>query len=656
MISDTKSGLHDFRIKGAAIFGAVFAIYHFYTGYFGMPGLWLHRAIHACGILIYIYMRTGWLPKEKGYRKNFTPFFNAVALPLLAFSLYHVMIDPSAAQLRQGAPSFADKFVTTVFIVCIIEAARRLLGITLSLIGIVLLAYIFYGQYIQGPLHHPAFSNRVIVTNLFNTMRGLFGSPVGVASTYIIMFVIFGAFLEMSGGSDFFSELAGAASKGKIGGPAKMAVLASGFMGMINGSPVANVAGTGVFTIPLMKKNGYSPEFAGGVEAAASVGGMILPPIMGASVFLMSEITGVPYWEICIRAAFCAVLYYVVVYLSVHIEAIRKGLKPMADGSTRPIGAILLSGIHYLTSLVILVGAMIWGFSPTRCALLATISLVVLSWFKKATRMGPRKILKAFASSTDSCMVVSVACCVAGIVVAAVTVTGLGIKLSSFVSAIAGDSLFLALLVTAIASMLLGMGVNAVASYIVIAILLAPVLNKIGLNLFVAHFFCYFFSMTAGLTPPVATVSFTAAGIAGADQTKTALNGLMLGITGFVIPFAFCYNPGILLYGGVFDIVFSIVSVTAGVIMITFGFRNWMFVSLQVWERAVIFISSILMILPEYTTSVAGMLLSAAITAYMIARKNKAAAASPAQPKHTFAETATLTGERNDGSAEVFSE
>lgn len=594
-----------YKNKIVTFTATIFALYHFYTGYFGMPGLWKHRAIHLLGVLLLVYLTTGWTKQEKGYNK-ISKVFSLLAAILILCLAFYIIPNSTEIQLRQGAPKTIDIIAYGVIVVLILEAVRRMLGLPLTCVVIFMLLYLYYGNLIPGALGHPKFSTSIIISNMYSSLRGILGSPIGVASTYIIMFVIFAAFLNKSGGGEFFSDLATSLTGKKIGGPAKTAVIASAFMGMINGSPVANVAGTGAFTIPLMKKMGYDPDFAGGVEAAASVGGQVLPPVMGASVFLMAELTNTPYVEICFRALIPAILYYLVVYLSVHIEAIKRDLKPLDDQSNKSAKEIFKEGYYYVVSLVVLLGSLIMGFSPMKAAFYAIVSLIVLSWLKPSTRMGVKEILEGFEAGGKTCLVVSVACAAAGIIVAVVSVTGLGLKFASLVSWIAGGNLFIALALTAMASMILGMGVNAVASYIIVAILLTPVLTKIGLPILVSHLFCYFFSMTAGLTPPVATVSFTAAGISGGSQTRTALMGLQLGITGFVIPFVFAYESGLLLYGPFINNIVPILTSLLGLVLVTCGFRGWLFVKLKKFEQLLLLISGLMLVAPETFTDVVG--------------------------------------------------
>ncbi|MGI6703905.1 MAG: TRAP transporter permease [Clostridia bacterium] len=598
-----------------AVIATAFALYHFFTGYFGMPGLWKHRAIHLLGVLLLVYLTTGWTKQEKGFNK-ISVIFNVLAIVAILCMVFYIIPNAMEIQLRQGSPLIYDILAYAVIVVLILEAVRRMLGIPLTCVVIFMLLYLYFGNLIPGALGHPKFSTSIIISNMYSSLRGILGSPIGVASTYIIMFVIFAAFLNKSGGGEFFSDLATSLTGKKIGGPAKTAVIASAFMGMINGSPVANVAGTGAFTIPLMKKMGYDADFAGGVEAAASVGGQVLPPVMGASVFLMAEITNTPYIEICYRALVPAVLYYLVVYLSVHIEAIKRDLRPMESQSKKRAREVFKEGYYYVISLIVLLGSLIMGFSPMKAAFYAIISLIVLSWFKPSTRMGIKEIIEGFEAGGRTCLVVSVACAAAGIIVAVVSVTGLGLKFASLVSWIASGNLFIALVLTAMASMILGMGVNAVASYIIIAILLTPVLTKIGLPILVSHLFCYFFSMTAGLTPPVATVSYTAAGISGGSQTRTALMGLQLGITGFIIPFVFAYEEGLLLYGPFIHNIVPILTALVGLVLITCGFRGWLLVELRKAERLLLLIGGLLLVTPEPFTDIIGLALGLVIFIY----------------------------------------
>ncbi|WP_077315846.1 TRAP transporter permease, partial [Basilea psittacipulmonis] len=448
---------------------------------------------------------------------------------------------------------------------------------------------------------------------------------IGASVSFVFLFILFGAFLERSGMGKLFNDLALALAGNKQGGPAKVAVISSGFMGSINGAAVANVVGTGAFTIPLMKKIGYDKNFAGAVEASASVGGQILPPIMGASAFIMSETTGVSYGTIALAALLPALLYYLGVIAQVHFRAGRFNLKGLSKDQLPELKKVLKLRGHMLLPIIFLVVCLANAIPVGYCACYTILFTIVVSWFKKETRMGPKAILEALISGAKNSLSVTAACAVVGIVIGVVNLTSFGTVLISSIISLGAGSLFITLLLTMVASIVLGMGLPSIPAYIITATMAAPALAQFDVPILVAHMFVFYFGIFANITPPVALAAFAGAGISGGDPMKTGFYSLKLALAGFIIPFMFVYNPQMLMIDitGVemtakafslpawHQIVFVIVTSVIGVISLSSAVEGYFSVALSWFERVLLAVGGIMLIAPEAVTDMLGMCLVA---------------------------------------------
>ncbi|HBT47584.1 MAG TPA: TRAP transporter permease DctM/Q [Peptococcaceae bacterium] len=555
-------------------FAVALGVFSLYTGFFGLREPWANRMIHV--VLVLSAAFAGEVALGKGRTSLLTLLVAAAGLVLtLAVGLYS-LAEYESIILRVGDPSQGDKIIGTALIVAVLLASVRRLGWPITLVALLFIAYALFGYLFPGELYFRGMSYSMFISSLFNQTTGILGVPIQVAAQYVIMFIIFGAFLTRSGAGDFFIKIAFALSGRMWGGPAKAAVVASALMATINGSGVANAVATGSITIPLMKRVGYAPHFAAAVEAAASNGGMIMPPIMASVAFLIAEFTRTPYAKIMLHGLFPALLYFLAVFLMVHFEAKKKNLAPLENKNLPTVGEALKEGWYYLLPIFLLVFMLFRGYSPMLAASVGSLLMVILSYLKKETRMGPWEILAAVEEGVTNTITVSTACAVAGIVVGVITGTGLGIKFSSMILAVAGDSLFLVLVLTMVSSIVLGMGMTAAAVYVIVSALTVPALIEMGVLEMPAHFFVYYYGIASAITPPVALAAYGAAGIAGADQNQTAVTACKLAIVTFLIPFAFVYHPALMAIGSVPEIILAVGTATAGVIALAAGLSGWL--------------------------------------------------------------------------------
>jgi len=450
---------------------------------------------------------------------------------------------------RGGIPNTLDIAFSIMTVILVIEGARRVMGWMIPILGMIFLAYPFISHFDWMPdrlLTRP-FTVSDIFGQMYLKTEGLYSSAIGASVTFIFLFILFGAFLAKSGMGKLFNDLAMALAGHKQGGPAKVAVISSGFMGSINGTAVANVVGTGSFTIPLMKKIGYHKNFAGAVEASASVGGQILPPVMGASAFIMAETTGVSYGTIALAATLPALLYYLGVMAQVHFRAGRDNLKGVPKSDLPKVKEVLKERGHLLIPIIALVFFLFQSIPVSYAAVYTILLTIVVAAFKKTTRMGLKEILEALEDGAKQSLSVMAACALVGIIIGVVSLTSFGSVMTSSIMSIGAGSLFLTLFFTMIASMILGMGLPSIPAYIITATMAAPALANFDIPTLVAHMFVFYFGLFANITPPVALAAFAGAGIAGGDPMRTGFQALKLSLAGFIVPFLFVYNPAMLM-------------------------------------------------------------------------------------------------------------
>jgi TRAP transporter 4TM/12TM fusion protein len=507
---------------------------------------------------------------------------------------------------RAGRFLDVDVVAGSVLILIVLEAARRSTGWPVPLVAIVFLLYSLLGPYLPEFLIHKGYSIKRLSTYLALSTDGVFGVPLGVSANFIFLFILYGAILQKSGAGKFFTDLAFSLTGWARGGPAKAAVISSCFFGMISGSSVANTVTTGSFTIPLMKRTGYPAHFAGAVEASASTMGQIMPPVMGAAAFIMAEFLGIPYIQVCIAAAIPAVLSFFAIFMQVHFKAVHMGIQGIPRAQLPSLQRTLFDGWHHLISIAILVYFLILNFSPERAVFWAILATVVFSYLRKHTRMSVRNIFEALRDGAIGSVAVAAACAAAGIIVGCITVTGLGLKLSSLIVDLSGGKLLLALPITMVASLALGMGVPTTAQYIIISALVTPALIQLGVVAIAAHLFIFYFGTRADITPPVALAAYAGAGIAGSNPMKTGVTAFQLGIAGYIIPFMFIYGPELLIIGSATQIVLATLTATFGVYCLAAGVQNCLFIQTVVYERILLLVTALLLIKPGLTTDVIG--------------------------------------------------
>lgn len=449
---------------------------------------------------------------------------------------------------RAGAENELDILISLLGLFISLEVGRRVLGWAMTLIGLAALSFAYFGPYLPEILAHRGFGIERIATALFLTTNGVFGVMANVLATYVILFIFFGAFLQKSGASRFFIDLPLALAGKSTGGPAKVAVIASALFGSVSGSAIANTVSTGAFTIPLMKKAGFKPHVAGAIEPAASIGGMFLPPIMGAGGFLMAELTGMPYAQIMLISVGPALLYFFSVFCMIHFEAAKLGLKGVQEEQPH-WRTVLKNDWYFALPLVLMTVLMIIGRSPGFSAFWATLSCIAVSWVKKETRMGPQEIWAAIQTGARNTLIIGATVGVIGIIVGIISLTGMGLKFSDIIISMSGDSLLLALALIALASLILGMGVPVTASYLIVAVLAVPALGVFGVPIICAHMIVYWLSQDSNITPPVCVAAYAGAAIAGADPWKTGWTAFKFAKLLYVMPLLFAFTPSILFQG-----------------------------------------------------------------------------------------------------------
>ncbi|MFC2122572.1 TRAP transporter permease [Bacteroidota bacterium] len=540
----------------------------------------------------------------------------ASILGLLYFIFFFEQVEEHF--LRVSEPSALEMTVAMLALVLSIEAIRRVVGWPMALVVLIFLIYPFVTQYAPGILHGRVYSLERITGMLFVSSDGLLGIALGVAATIVVMFVMFGQVLLNTGGGKFFIDLAVGLLGHVRGGPAKAAVVASALFGTISGSSTANVATTGMITIPLMKGIGYRSSFAGGVEAVASNGGVLLPPVMGAVAFIIAEFLAIPYIMVCFYALVPAVLYFVAVFVMVDLEAARTGLKGLPRQDIPPVKKTMKEGWFYLLPLVLLVfllAVLFW--SPQKAAFWSLIAFWVISLFKKETRLGPAGILKVFKGTARAMCTVGFACAGAGIIIGAISMTTLGFKFSGALIDISGGSMLALLMLTATACFIMGMGIGAITAYITLAVLIAPVLIQMGVIPIAAHLFVFWWGLTAYITPPIAINAFVASGIAEASPIRTSLQATRLGICNLILPFIFVFNPALILIGSPTEVIIAIFTATLAVAALAASLIGYLLTPIK-WQRFLLFAGAICLLVPDWESSIVGVVLIAAVVLLQI--------------------------------------
>jgi TRAP transporter 4TM/12TM fusion protein len=603
--------------------GVSLALFQVYTAAFRPFPPQLQRAPHLAIGLGMIYLL---YPARKGTLKGQVPWYDVLLAVLgLGVGFYQVIFYEQLVA-RSGLNTPVDFVVAGLAVLLVLEATRRIAGWPMIIVAISFLAYAMWGNFMPGLFAHRGYSLQRVLEHSYLGLEGIMGIPLGVSATVIFIYLLFAQFLEKTGIRQFFIDVAMALTGWSPGGPAKVAVVSSAFEGTISGSSIANTAGSGSFTIPMMKKLGYKPEFAAAVEASASTGGQIMPPIMGAAAFVMVEFLNIPYVEIAKAAAIPALLYFTGVFLMVHFEARRAGLKGLPREQLPRIGQVLLKQGYLIIPLIVIFWLMDAGFSPARAAVYAMVLSWVFGMFKKETRMGLKTIIKTMEEAARGALAVIAACATAGIIVGVVTLTGIGLKLSANMVDLAGNNLWIALFFTMIASLVLGMGIPTTATYIVLATMAAPALEKLGVAPIAAHLFVFYFGIVADITPPVALAVYTGAAIAGSDPWKTGIAAVKLALGAFLVPYIFAMSPALVLVGATpMLIVQMLITSVLGMVALGAGVTGFWSTKLYVWERLALIAGGLLLVDPGMLTDVIGAVLVAGIFVLQYVRNRRSA-------------------------------
>ena len=557
-------GWQGWLVTGLAV---LMACFHLYTSGFGLLPAQTQGAVHLAFALVLVILL---FPARQGRSHDTVPWPDFILAGLAAAACLYLVFNFLAIARRSGTPNGADLVMGFLLVLMILEATRRISNPVLSCLAIAALLYCLFGRAMPEMFRHGGFSPGRIINHMYLGTEGIFGTPLEVSSTYVFMFILFGAVLERTGIGRFIIDLSLALAGWSSGGPAKVAVVASGLMGTVSGSSVANVCTTGMFTIPLMKSVGYQGAFAGAVEAVASTGGQIMPPVMGAVAFIMAQMMGRPYLEVAVAAVIPALLYYTAVMVQVHFEARRLGLRGLPREKLPRVWRLLRTKGFLLLPLAAIIYFLLAGNTPLKAAFYGILVCLPLSWLNRETRLTPRKLLEAFEAGARSSLSVACACACVGMIVGTGTLTGLALRIAGGIVDLAGGLLLPTLILTMCASILLGTGLPTTANFIVTSTMVAPALFKLGVSPMAAYMFVFYFGIAADLTPPVALAAYAGAGIARADPMRTGLKAFRLALAGFLVPYIYIYHP-ILLFDGHFslELLQAVFSAVLGVFLLS---------------------------------------------------------------------------------------
>lgn len=592
--------------------GVALTVFHLYSGYFGTLPSQKQGAVHlgtALGLIFLLY------PAKKGlqHKQHTVPWYDVILAFTAMYVTYHkIIFFDSIIQSRITGYSLTDTIISIVAILLLLEATRRTVGLPIVIVALVMILYAVFGAYIPTQvLSHPGFSFDRVATNLWYQESGVFGTPIQISAKFIYLFLFFGVMLIHTRIGQFFNDLAFALTGRFTGGTAKAAVAASALQGMVSGSSVGNTVASGSFTIPMMKNSGFKPEFAAGTEAAASTGGQIMPPIMGAAAFIMMEYLGVSYGVIMATAVIPAVLYFTGIFIGTHFEAKKLGIVGLPKSQLPNFKALMLRYGYMLLPLIVIIGAVMLGYTPQRAAIYGIIVAYLVSLVRKESRMSFRKTIYVFEQGARVALPVIAAVATAGIIAGVVSITGLGAKFATGIIALSGGHLFLALFFTMIACLILGMGLPTTANYVVTATIAAPALiNGFDLAPIAVHMFVFYFGIVADITPPVSLAAYAGAGIAQANPFKSGITAVKLAIAAFIIPYIFVYDPILVLVDVTpIPLIVSIVTAILGMVGVSSSLIGYFKRNSLYWERILLFIGGILLIMPENMTNFIGIAL-----------------------------------------------
>jgi TRAP transporter 4TM/12TM fusion protein len=577
-----------------------------YTCVFGQFIAIVHRAFLLMFGLAMTFLDHPFVKKEG----HWTRWLDYLLVVLTIVTCGYPILSWRDIVYRAGEAMPWDWYIALVLILLLFEACRRVMGLAMPIISVCSLIYAFFGPYMPSVIAHRGFTPQQMLSTIFLTTEGIWGTATGVGSSVIIYFLIFTAFLSVTGANDGFLQISQGLLGRVRGGPAKMAVVASGLFGTISGSAPANVAGTGSITIPLMKKIGYRPEFAGAVEAVASSGGQLVPPVMGSAAFIMAEVLGIKYSAVCKSAIVPALLYYVSCFFMVELESRRHGLKGLPPEEVPIMRQVLKIWWPVLIPLVSLIGMLVFQMTPSRAAFISLVLLWVVSFMRPETKLTPKKFVDGLVMGARDMAPISVVCGVAGIIIGVLGRTGLGTKLAEVIVGVSGGHMIIILILTMITSIIMGMGLPTVACYILLALSVAPAISKAGALPIAAHMFVFYFGIISAITPPVAIASYTASGIARADLHQLSWIAVKMAMPAFILPFMFVYGPGILLIGDPVDIIIVCLFALIGVLAMAISLHGFLWGDLNKPMRVILGIASLYLIYPTYISDAIGVVLA----------------------------------------------
>ena len=604
-------------------------LYHFITSFVGTPVVLEHRSLHVSMMLALCFVMYPF-SKKSNFKK--VSWWDWLLVVLSISVVVYVWVDYLGVVERAGMPNTPDLVIATILTVLVLEAARRSAGWALPVLSLLFIAYGLFGRSVPGVFGHRGYSWMQLSNHFFANTEGIFGTSVSVAASYIFLFILFGAVMGKSGMGAFFNDLAMALAGHTKGGPAKVAVISSGLLGSINGSAVANVVTTGAFTIPLMKKTGYSKDFAGAVEASSSVGGQLLPPVMGEAAFIMAEILSVPYSVIIIHAAVPALLYYLGIIVQVQLRAGKTNLVGLPKDRLPLVKDVMKDKGHLLIPIFLLLYLLLFsGTTVVFSAVITIVATIVVAALKKSTRMSFKDICDAFADGATQTVAVAIACACVGIIIGVTSKTGFGLTMANTIITLGGKSLVITLIFTMVTCMILGMGVPSIPAYIITATVAAPALAKLGIPEISAHMFSFYYAMFANLTPPVALAAFAAAGLSGGDPMKTGFAAVKLAIAGFIVPFMFVYSPQLLLIDTTFlEGLRVTIGACFGVFMIGVAVEGYLFTKTNIFMRLVAACGALALIDSGIYSDLMGLGVLVLLVAYQYFSAKKEKSALPA--------------------------
>ncbi len=599
----------------------ILGLYQIYVGFFGYKSAMNLRGAHWLIISMSLFLI--YPARKKSLEKVTVIDWIWVAA---AFSCSgYILVNWLRIAQNAGMTTTTDVIFGVIAVLVVLEGARRSVGPVLAAVAAIFLAYAMFGHLIPGVLGHRQYTMQRIFSFLYTGTEGIYGTAIDVSAKYVALFVLFGAMLEKFGGGELFVDIAFSLTGKRRGGPAKAAVVSSALMGTMSGSAVANVVTTGAFTIPLMKKNGYKPRIAGAVEAVASTGGQIMPPVMGAAAFLMAEMTGMSYGSICIAAILPAILYFIAVFFMVDMEAKKEDIPIMTDQEVKPLGQILKKRGFLLLPLLLLIVMIVKGYSAILAAAYSIAAIVLIDLIFGSDRKAiPKKFVDAIAKGMKSLLTVAAACACAGIIVGVISLTGVGAKFSSMMLSVAGGNVLIALIMTMLASLILGCGLPTTAAYMVLATLAVPALQQIGVSLMAAHLFVFYFGSISTITPPVALSAYAGAALAGANPNKVGYTAFRFGIVAFIVPFMFVFDKALLLDGTIPVIIRVIITSLIGVYLIAAAVQGYFRSKINWIERAIAFAGGLMLVYPSVPTDILGVACLAGLFLSSFIRNKKA--------------------------------